>query len=96
MRPSFSFWRACVLVSCTHVQCGSAMYGVALPTSDADFHLVYLAPPTDLLALSSYAHLRKLHFSRAVGAPYGAAAQMDGAIRVLILDMRPNAGEEIL
>ena len=55
------------------VRCGSSMYGLALPTSDADFHLVYLAPPAEMLSLRDAVELRRLHFSRAVGAPYGAA-----------------------
>ena len=55
------------------VQSGSAMYGLSTPTSDCDYHLCYLASPTELLSLRDSISLRKLHFSRHVGAHYGAA-----------------------
>ena len=57
------------------VRSGSSMYGLALPTSDADYHLTYLGPAAELLSLRESLELRKLHFSRAVGAPYGAAKE---------------------
>ena len=35
----------------TLAESGSAMYGLALPTSDCDYHLVYLSPASELLSL---------------------------------------------
>ena len=55
------------------VQSGSAMYGLSTPTSDCDYHLCYLASPSELLSLRDSISTRKLHFSRHVGAHYGAA-----------------------
>lgn len=67
------------------VQSGSAMYGLALPSSDCDYHLVYLSPVAELLALRAWTEPRKLHLSRAVGAPYGAAK--DGLLEYTAVEL---------
>ena len=67
------------------VRSGSAMYGLSLPTSDSDYHLVYLAPPSELLSLRQSIELRRLYFSRSVGAPYGAAK--DGLLEYTAVEL---------
>ena len=57
------------------VQSGSRMYNLQVRSSDTDYHLVYMQPSSRMLSLREASSHRKLHFSRSVGAPYGAAKE---------------------
>ena len=67
------------------VQCGSKMYNLATASSDADFHLVYLSASSSLLTLRERVAPAKLHFSRSVAAPYGAAK--DGVVEFTCVEL---------
>lgn len=50
-------------------QCGSAMYGLATSTSDVDYHVVYMKPSSELLALGATSDKTIQH---SVDAAYGS------------------------